>query len=67
MNPTTVTGSVRSGSLACAVRGPVLMIVVGTLFAIDHAGGLSFSRTWPIILVVLGAMRLWQYVGAKQA
>jgi len=62
MNP----GSVRGGSLACAARGPVLMIVVGTLFAIDHAGGISIGRTWPVILVALGAMRLWQYLEAKQ-
>jgi hypothetical protein len=63
MNP----GNARSGSLASAARGPVLMIVIGGLFAIDHAGGVSIARTWPVILVVLGAMRLWQYLEAKQA
>ena len=61
MNP----GNVRTGSFPNAVRGPVMMIVIGILFAIDHAGGASISRTWPVILVTLGAMRLWAYLGAR--
>jgi hypothetical protein len=57
----------NNGTFAAAARGPVLMIVIGALFAIDHAGGTSIHRTWPVILVALGGMRLWEYMGAKQA
>jgi LiaI-LiaF-like transmembrane region len=57
----------NGASFAAAARGPVLMIAVGALFAADHAGSVSIGRTWPILLIVFGAMRLWEYLGAKQA
>lgn len=57
----------RGGNFAAAARGPVLMIALGAVFAADHAGGPSFGRTWPILLIVFGAMRLWEYLGVKQA
>jgi len=41
-----------------AIRGPVLLITVGALFAIHQAGLLSFSRTWPLIIIVIGIMKL---------
>ena len=33
--------------LVSAIRGPVILITLGTLIALDHAGGIRFSRTWP--------------------
>jgi hypothetical protein len=42
----------------CAVRGPILLITLGTLFAIDHAGGFEFFRTWPILIIVFGLLKL---------
>jgi hypothetical protein len=45
-------------SLARAVRGPIILITLGVLFAIDHFGPLSFSRTWPILIIVIGLMKL---------
>ncbi len=44
--------------IAQASRGPVLLITIGVLFAVQQAGLLSFSRTWPLILIVLGIMKL---------
>ncbi len=44
--------------IAQAARGPVLLITVGVLFAIQQAGMLSFSRTWPLVVIVLGVMKL---------
>lgn len=41
-----------------AVRGPVLLITVGTLFAIQQAGQVSFGRTWPVLIIVIGLMKL---------
>ena len=41
-----------------AIRGPILLITVGTLFAIQQAGYGSFGRTWPILLIVIGLMKL---------
>ena len=35
----------NSGSVLGAIRGPVLLITLGVLFAIDYAGGVSVGRT----------------------
>jgi hypothetical protein len=41
-----------------AIRGPVLLVTVGVLFAIHQAGLLSFGRTWPLFIIVIGVMKL---------
>jgi hypothetical protein len=41
-----------------ATRGPILLITIGILFAIHQAGIIPFSRTWPLILIVIGFMKL---------
>ena len=45
-------------TLIRAIRGPVIMITVGVLFALDHMTEFSFGRTWPAILIVLGLLSL---------
>ena len=50
-----------------AIRGPVLLVTLGTLFLIDHSGGISFGRTWPVLLIVLGLLRLGEYLGTRSA
>ena len=45
-------------TLASAIRGPILLITVGSLIAFDTFDGYSFSRTWPIIIIVLGLLKL---------
>jgi hypothetical protein len=41
-----------------AVRGPLILICLGVLFAVDQAGGTGFHRTWPVLLVLYGVMKL---------
>lgn len=53
-----VMAQVSQVSLVRAIRGPILMIVLGALFAIDHYGATPFSRTWPALLIVIGVMKL---------
>ena len=48
------------GTLASAIRGPILLITIGTLIALDTFGGYSFTRTWPIIIIMLGIMKLME-------
>jgi hypothetical protein len=56
-----------SVGLIAAVRGPLILITLGTLIAIDHAGGLRFSRTWPILIIIFGVLKLAEYMrGAQQ-
>lgn len=54
MNGTSYTGV----PLTRAIRGPILLITIGTLFAIDHFGPYSFSSTWPALLIVIGVLKL---------
>jgi hypothetical protein len=50
-----------------AIRGPILLISLGVLFAIHQAGILSFSRTWPLIIIVIGLMKLFERMAVDSA
>jgi hypothetical protein len=52
-------------SVCQAVTGPVMLILVGTLFALDHFTDYSFSRTWPLLLIVFGLLKLWCRGGSR--
>ncbi len=52
--------------LVSAIRGPVILITLGTLIAIDHAGGMRFSRTWPILIIMFGILKLAEYMKGGQ-
>jgi hypothetical protein len=48
-----------STALFQAARGPIMLITFGVLVAIDHSGyGLSFWRTWPLLFIVYGVLKL---------
>ncbi len=50
-----------------AIRGPIMLITLGALFAWDHFGGFAFSRTFPILLIVYGVLKLLERIGAGAA
>ncbi len=54
-----------TSSLVRAIRGPVMMITVGILAALDHFGPYSFSQTWPTVIIVFGILKLGERIGAK--
>lgn len=45
-----------------ALRGPLLLIVLGTLFALDHVWSIRFSRTWPVLVIMIGIWKLIEYL-----
>jgi hypothetical protein len=47
-----------SAELLRAISGPVILIAFGTLIAIDYGGGLGFSRTWPVLIILYGLLKL---------
>ena len=50
-----------------SVAGPVILITLGVLFALDYIWGRwSFSQTWPVILIVLGAVKLVERLASDQ-
>lgn len=40
-----------------AVTGPLLVMAVGVLFAVDHFGPYRFTQTWPALLILYGMTR----------
>jgi len=56
-----------NGNLMSAIRGPVMLIVLGILMAIDQMGSYSFGRTWPALLIVFGLFKLAERAGAHTA
>ncbi len=55
----------RGVALLQAARGPVVLITIGGLFLLNQVG-LSFGRTWPLILIVIGVMKLLERLAAHQ-
>ena len=47
----------RGASVAQSLRGPVLLITLGFLFELHQTGALSFSQTWPLLIIVVGIMK----------
>ena len=56
-----------TNELACAIRGPVTLITVGALFALDHFTRYGVWRTWPVLLIVFGVLSLLCRGGANRS
>ena len=55
------------GSLVGAVRGPIMLIAIGVLFALAQFTSYRFSRTWPVLLILLGVLKLFErFSGGRQ-
>ncbi len=52
----------RRGMFLRAIRGPILLMTIGTLFVWQQANVVSFERTWPLILIVLGILKLLERI-----
>jgi fatty acid desaturase len=59
-NPATNNAPVGRPSLVAAIRGPIMLITVGVLFALDYSAGLPFWKTWPVLLIVIGVLHLME-------
>lgn len=45
-----------------ATRGPILLITLGALVLMDYVGMFGFNRTWPVLIIVFGVMKLLEQV-----
>jgi hypothetical protein len=48
----------NSASTIRAIRGPITLITIGVLFALNNFTRYSFDQTWPVILIVFGLLSL---------
>jgi hypothetical protein len=53
------------GSFLLAIRGPVLLVALGLLMTADQLDRMSFSRTWPVLLILFGLFKLAEHLGPK--
>jgi hypothetical protein len=44
--------------LICALRGPLTLITLGVLFALNNFTPWGFQQTWPVLLIVFGLLSL---------
>lgn len=49
----------QSKALVHAVTGPIILITVGSLFALDKFSGYPFHQTWPVLIIVIGMLKLF--------
>ena len=52
----------NSSSLVQAIRGPVMLITLGALVEIDYMGIYGFGRTWPILIILFGILKLLERI-----
>ncbi|MCU1238583.1 MAG: hypothetical protein JWP63_6550 [Candidatus Solibacter sp.] len=45
-------------SLVRSIRGPITLITLGALFALNNFTQYSFDKTWPVLLIVFGLLSL---------
>ncbi len=53
----------------CSTRGlmgPAVLVTLGLLFLLGNMTDYSFDRTWPILLIVMGAVNVARYVMPNQ-
>jgi hypothetical protein len=46
------------GNWVRTVRGPITLITLGALFALNNFTGIGFDKTWPVLLIVFGLLSL---------
>ncbi len=52
-------------SFICSIRGPVMLIAIGALFALGQFTPYGFHRTWPVLLILLGVLKLLERSSAR--
>lgn len=48
----------NNAALLGALRGPVVLIVLGILLTLHKFGDLSFWVSWPVLIIVMGVFKL---------
>ena len=57
-----MNGTNTGNSLIQAIRGPIMLITLGTLVAMDYFGVYGFSRTWPLLIIMFGVLKLLEKI-----
>ncbi|MBM3727949.1 MAG: hypothetical protein FJW40_21300 [Acidobacteria bacterium] len=61
-----MSSPVPAGTLLGAVRGPIVLITLGILFALDVTfDAFHFRHTWPVLIIVIGVLKLAESMGSR--
>ena len=55
----------NAASLMRAIRGPLLLMVLGGLMALARFQDIGFTKTWPVLLIALGLLKLAERLATK--
>lgn len=53
------------GGLLRALRGPLMLMILGGLMALARFQNISFTKTWPVLLIVLGLLKLAEMLATR--
>lgn len=56
----------RQGSFIDAIRGPLMLIALGALMALDQLGHIGIDQTWPALLILFGVLKVAAYLSGGQ-
>ena len=56
-----------TAALIGALRGPVMLTTLGGLLTAHRFSEVTFGKTWPVLLIVFGLMKLWQRMASTPA
>jgi hypothetical protein len=48
------------------ITGPAMLLTIGILFLLESLAHIGFGRTWPILLLVIGAIQLFQHSASNE-
>jgi hypothetical protein len=51
-----------TGNLSEAVRGPLLLIALGSVLAADQLDRIDLGRTWPVLLILFALLKLAEHL-----
>ena len=57
----------NASALLQAIRGPIVLITLGLLLAAHYYGAAEFWRTWPVLLIVFGVLKLLETLARRPA
>ncbi len=64
MSPTPMPPA-PTHALMRVLSGPLLLTTLGVLLTIDYMGGITFGRSWPVLLIVFGLCKVAEYAGPR--
>lgn len=56
-----------TAALIAALRGPVMLMTLGGLLTAHRFSEVTFGKTWPVLLIVFGLMKLIQRMASTSA